>query len=71
MGQDTEESVQKNPDAIIGFIGVTLNPNFEVGYAYEYSISKLSAANDGSHELMLHYSVSLTKPSKPENNFHS
>ncbi|GDX51743.1 hypothetical protein LBMAG27_07900 [Bacteroidota bacterium] len=56
----------ENPDAIIGFIGVTLNPNFEVGYAYEYSISKLSAANDGSHELMLHYSVSLTKPSKPE-----
>ncbi len=56
----------KNPDALIGFLGINLSPDFKIGYAYEYSISKLSSANDGSHELMLHYSVSLTKPAKPE-----
>ncbi len=55
-----------NPDAIIGFLGINLSSNFEIGYAYEYSISKLSSVNDGTHELLLHYSVSLTKPAKPE-----
>lgn len=55
-----------NSDAIIGFLAINLSPNFEIGYAYEYCILKLSTVNDGSHELILHYSISLTKPAKPE-----
>ena len=51
-----------HPDAIIGFIGISLPSNLEVGYAYEYSISNLGASN----ELMLRYSLSLTKNAKPE-----
>lgn len=54
------------PEAIIGFLAFNLSSNFEVGYAYEYSISKLSSSNDGSHELMMRYLLSLTKPAKPE-----
>lgn len=53
-------------DAAIGFLGINLNSDLSVGYAYEYSLSKLSTANDGSHELVIHYSTSLTKPAKPE-----
>ena len=53
-------------DALIGFIGLRANDNLLIGYAYEYSLSKLSSANDGSHELMLNYSISLTRDAKPD-----
>ncbi len=56
----------KAKDAVIGFLGINLSQDFSIGYAYEFSLSKLSSANDGSHELMIHYSTSLSKPAKPE-----
>jgi type IX secretion system PorP/SprF family membrane protein len=52
-------------DGIIGLAGINIGSNLKIGYSYDYTISPLKAASDGSHELMLNYRVNLIKPAKP------
>ncbi|WP_448699523.1 type IX secretion system membrane protein PorP/SprF [Mucilaginibacter sp. AW1-3] len=40
-------------DAITSSVGFNIGALFTVGYAYDYSISDLSAVNKGTHEIML------------------
>lgn len=47
-------------DAIVLLGGVELNNGLRIGYSYDISISKLSGAKNGSHELMLGYSFDLS-----------
>lgn len=43
-------------DAIIGMIELQVSPEFQLGYAYDYTISNLNAFTKwGTHELMLRY----------------
>lgn len=44
-------------DALAVLAGVRLNDRFFLGYAYDFSISPLRQANEGSHELVLRYSM--------------
>ncbi|MBO4603408.1 MAG: type IX secretion system membrane protein PorP/SprF [Salinivirgaceae bacterium] len=43
----------KNPEAVIVFLGYNYNDMINVGYSYDVTISKLSNASNGSHEIML------------------
>ncbi len=52
-------------DSISGMIGFNVNPDFRVGYAYDYTLSNLGDYNSGSHELMLLYDFSRKKIKSP------
>lgn len=43
----------RQTDAIIAIVGWDIKKKFRVGYAYDYSINKLSSVSRGSHELVL------------------
>lgn len=49
----------RSGDAIIGTFEVEMNENFRLGYAYEYTTSKLNQFTRGTHEVMINY---RTKP---------
>lgn len=66
IGGGYRGGVKNNSDAVVGLLGVNTSENFFVGYAYEYSLSGLSAANYGSHEIILKFTTNLTRPAKPE-----
>jgi len=40
---------------IVGIIQAKLTPQLGVGYSYEYSLSKISAYETGTHEIMVNY----------------
>ena len=40
-------------DSISGMIGVKVNDDFRIGYAYDHTISSLGQFNTGSHEVLL------------------
>jgi len=52
-------------DAVIAMTGINIGENLRIGYSYDYTISSLSTASSGSHELVLNYRVNLVKPAKP------
>jgi type IX secretion system PorP/SprF family membrane protein len=41
--------------SLIGLFDLSINEQFKIGYAYEYSTSALRTYNSGSHEIMLRY----------------
>lgn len=45
-------------DSVSALAGFHLARSFFVGYAYDYSVSKLNKYNDGSHEIILKYTLS-------------
>lgn len=44
-------------DAISGIVEVFINPYFRVGYSYDYTTSKLSNYQQGSHEISVSFSL--------------
>ena len=52
-------------DALIGILGISISENLRLGYSYDYNMSSLGSANNGSHELVLNYKINLMKPLKP------
>ncbi len=59
-GHDTNSQ-----DAVSGYAGIHLTPELSIGYSYDYTLSALQTANNGSHEVLLSYRLSLTRPYKP------
>ncbi len=53
-------------EAITGMIGFELFNGIKFGYAYEFSMSKISKYNDGSHEFFLGYNFQLKKEKPPQ-----
>lgn len=51
--------------AIIGMIGIELMSGLRIGYSYDFSASDLSMYNNGSHELMVTYSFTISKEKIP------
>jgi type IX secretion system PorP/SprF family membrane protein len=49
-------------DAAAAIVQIYINENFRIGYAYDFTTSKLSSYQNGTHEL----SVSITFPSRQE-----
>lgn len=42
-------------DAVVGLLEYNIGSNFRIGYAYDFTTSKLNDYNSGSHEVMLSY----------------
>lgn len=53
-------------EAVTGLIGIELFNGICFGYAYEYSLGKISRYNDGSHEFLLTYKFQLKKERPPK-----
>jgi type IX secretion system PorP/SprF family membrane protein len=53
-------------EAITGMVGVELFNGLKIGYAYDFTLGKISKYNDGSHEFMLGYCFSLKKEKPPQ-----
>ncbi|BDX37429.1 membrane protein [Tenuifilaceae bacterium CYCD] len=53
-------------EAITGMVGVELFNGIKIGYAYDYSTSRISKYNNGSHEFMLGYNFQLKKEKPPQ-----
>lgn len=51
-------------DAVSGLVGVNVNPNLKLGYAYDFNTSRLGDYNNGSHEFILLYRFDLLGLSK-------
>lgn len=53
-------------DALLASTGVRLKNGLDISYAYDLSLSKLKRYNSGSHEVVVHYSIDLSrdKPTK-------
>lgn len=47
-------------------LGVTLKERFMIGYGYDYTLSKISDYQSGSHEVMLSYVFTKKKPTLEE-----
>jgi type IX secretion system PorP/SprF family membrane protein len=51
-------AMYRSNDALGGLIGFNLNPQFYVGYSYDFSFTnKTTKYNNGSHEVMLRYDL--------------
>ena len=48
-------------DAIAMMFRYDINPNFKIGYAYDYTLSGLNEFSKGSHEIFIMYSFQLRK----------
>ncbi len=53
-------------EAITGMIGLELFNGIKFGYAYDYSLGKMSSYSNGSHEFMLGYNFQLKKEKPPQ-----
>ncbi len=49
-------------EAVVFMLGMDLFEGLKVAYAFDYATSKLSKFNNGTHEIMLSYSFSLSVP---------
>jgi hypothetical protein len=57
-----------NNESIVLLIGLTKRGKtdvFNIGYSYDYTLSKLGTASGGAHEISLVYSWSTRNPRKP------
>lgn len=56
----------RSSDAVGISAGVTLKNRFSIGYGYDYTLSRLSNYQAGSHEVMLSFVITKKKPSLEE-----
>lgn len=54
----------RSNQALVGFLGLRIKENFNIGYAYDYIMSDLANYTNGSHEIMLNYNVNLISPAE-------
>jgi type IX secretion system PorP/SprF family membrane protein len=48
-------------EGVVGLFELQLNPNFHVGYAYDFTASELRQYSNGSHEIMINYRLKIQK----------
>lgn len=48
-------------DSVVGLFELQINQNFHVGYAYDFTTSKLSTYSNGTHEIMINYRIKVSK----------
>lgn len=51
-------------DSVSAIISLFVQPNFRIGYAYDYTTSNFGGYNSGTHEIMLHYNVDNSRQGK-------
>lgn len=52
-------------DSVSGMIGFQINPDFRIGYGYDYTITNFGDFNSGSHEIILLYEFNRKKLKSP------
>ena len=52
-------------DAAYAMIGVRISKRLSIAYSYDYTLSELNAASDGSHEVLVRYESPLTGTARP------
>ena len=52
----------RNADAISLMLGYNIKNGFLIGYAYDFTINKLSSVSKGSHEIVLKYCRPIPVP---------
>lgn len=63
-GLPTKYSLPNN-EALIGLLGIELDSGLDVGYSFDFSISKLGLSNSGgAHEISMRFTFSSKNPSK-------
>jgi len=55
-------------ESLGGYLGITYNDRWRLGYSYDYTINSLSAISNGSHEVMLGFVLSNGKKQKTPTN---
>ncbi|MGY6743075.1 MAG: PorP/SprF family type IX secretion system membrane protein [Cecembia sp.] len=54
-----------NNESIIGLIGITLESGLDIGYSYDFTISKMALRNSGgAHEISIRYSFLFGDPNQ-------
>jgi type IX secretion system PorP/SprF family membrane protein len=53
-------------DAIVGILGVELFNGVQVGYSYDFSVSKIGKYSSGTHELTIGYCFDLSLDRTPQ-----
>jgi type IX secretion system PorP/SprF family membrane protein len=56
----------RSDDAIGISLGIKLKERLNIGYGFDYSVSKIRKYNSGSHEVMLSFVITKKKPSLEE-----
>ncbi len=56
----------RSDDAIGLSLGIKLKERLNIGYGYDYSVSKIRKYNSGSHEVMLSFVITKKKPTLEE-----
>ena len=56
---------QSNRDAVVMLVGVNLPSGLNIGYSFDYTISKLGPGSGGAHEFSLVYTWPMRNPRKP------
>ncbi|MBL4862130.1 MAG: type IX secretion system membrane protein PorP/SprF [Crocinitomicaceae bacterium] len=56
----------RTDDAVGVSLGMKVHERFSVGYGYDYTLSKLSNHQSGSHEVMLSFIITKNKPTLEE-----
>lgn len=51
----------RSGDSIDAMLEFQINPQLRIGYAYDYTLTKLGQYNSGSHELMIRYEFGFDK----------
>lgn len=62
---DTKKSAYSSNAAGVS-LGITIKERFKIGYGYDYTLSKISNYQSGSHEIMLTYVITKNKPTLEE-----
>jgi len=56
----------RSDDALGLSLGIKLKERLNIGYGFDYSVSKIRKYNSGSHEVMLSFVITKKKPSLEE-----
>jgi type IX secretion system PorP/SprF family membrane protein len=65
LGSSFRGNARKNLDAVSFLFGFNITKSFRLGYSYDYTLSGLNSASNGSHEIFANYRILLKDLVKP------